>query len=91
MPISLPTVQKYKVNVHTGDVFRAGTDANVFVTIYGDQGDTGERQLKNSETFSDKFERGHVSALLKLSVHQKICDAIKRNESCIVHYGISDL
>ena len=55
-------MQKYKVHIHTGDVFRAGTDANVYVTIYGDQGDTGERQMKNSETYSDKFERGHVSS-----------------------------
>ena len=56
-------MQKYKVHVNTGDVFRAGTDANVFITVFGESGDTGERQLKNSETYSDKFERGHVSLL----------------------------
>ncbi|XP_056875603.1 lipoxygenase homology domain-containing protein 1 [Takifugu flavidus] len=50
----------YKVSVMTGDVYGAGTDANVFLTIYGDQGDTGERKLRKSETNSNKFERGSV-------------------------------
>ncbi|CAJ1070168.1 lipoxygenase homology domain-containing protein 1-like [Xyrichtys novacula] len=50
----------YKVSVMTGDVYGAGTDANVFLTIYGDQGDTGERKLSKSETNSNKFERGAV-------------------------------
>ncbi|XP_071500737.1 lipoxygenase homology domain-containing protein 1-like [Diadema antillarum] len=53
------TKRQYKVLVYTGDVFRAGTDANVFVTVFGENGDSGERQLRNSETYSDKFERGH--------------------------------
>jgi len=39
----------------------AGTDANVFLTIFGDRGDSGERKLHKSETYKDKFERGHVS------------------------------
>ncbi|XP_075870025.1 lipoxygenase homology domain-containing protein 1 [Nelusetta ayraudi] len=50
----------YKVSVMTGDVYGAGTDANVFLTIYGDQGDTGERKLRKSETNGNKFERGAV-------------------------------
>ena len=45
----------------TGDVKGAGTDANVFITIYGEYGDTGERQLSKSETHSNKFERRNVS------------------------------
>lgn len=52
-------LRKYKVHVFTGDVKSAGTDANVFVTMYGDYGDTGERQLLKSETHSNKFERGN--------------------------------
>uniref|UniRef100_A0A3B3ZLT1 PLAT domain-containing protein n=1 Tax=Periophthalmus magnuspinnatus TaxID=409849 RepID=A0A3B3ZLT1_9GOBI len=48
----------YTVSVITGDVYGAGTDANVFMTIYGDLGDTGERKLSKSETNSNKFERG---------------------------------
>lgn len=37
----------------------AGTDANVFINIYGENGDTGERYLKNSDNLN-KFERGQV-------------------------------
>ncbi|MED6242457.1 hypothetical protein ATANTOWER_004969, partial [Ataeniobius toweri] len=50
----------YNVSVMTGDVNGAGTDANVFLTIYGDLGDTGERKLSKSETNTNKFERGSV-------------------------------
>uniref|UniRef100_A0A3B3YEH1 PLAT domain-containing protein n=1 Tax=Poecilia mexicana TaxID=48701 RepID=A0A3B3YEH1_9TELE len=50
----------YNVSVMTGDVSGSGTDANVFLTIYGDLGDTGERKLSKSETNSNKFERGSV-------------------------------
>lgn len=55
------SAKKYLVNVYTGDVKGAGTDANVFLTVYGDKGDTGERKLSKSETHRDKFERGQVS------------------------------
>ncbi|KAM6985878.1 lipoxygenase homology domain-containing protein 1 [Aplochiton taeniatus] len=48
----------YSVSVMTGDVYGAGTDANVFLTIYGDLGDTGERKLRKSENNTNKFERG---------------------------------
>lgn len=60
--ISSCAAHTYKVSVMTGDVYGAGTDANVFLTIYGDQGDTGERKLRKSETNSNKFERGSVRA-----------------------------
>uniref|UniRef100_A0A3Q3R3S5 PLAT domain-containing protein n=1 Tax=Monopterus albus TaxID=43700 RepID=A0A3Q3R3S5_MONAL len=48
----------YKVSVRTGNMYGAGTDANVFITIYGDLGDTGERKLAKSENSKNKFERG---------------------------------
>lgn len=51
----------YNVSVRTGDMNGAGTDANVFLTIYGDLGDTGERKLSKSESSGNKFERGAVS------------------------------
>uniref|UniRef100_A0AAY4A0E6 PLAT domain-containing protein n=1 Tax=Denticeps clupeoides TaxID=299321 RepID=A0AAY4A0E6_9TELE len=44
----------------TGDMYGAGTDANVFLTIYGELGDTGERKLRKSENNSNKYERGSV-------------------------------
>ncbi|CDQ62070.1 unnamed protein product [Oncorhynchus mykiss] len=50
----------YKVSVRTGDMYGGGTDAKVFLTIYGDLGDTGERKLSKSESNSNKFERGAV-------------------------------
>ncbi|MEQ2205488.1 hypothetical protein XENOCAPTIV_000500 [Xenoophorus captivus] len=50
----------YNVSVRTGDMYGAGTDANVFLTIYGDLGDTGERKLAKSENNKNKFERGEV-------------------------------
>lgn len=50
----------YEVHVLTGNVWGAGTDADVFLSIYGiERGDTGERQLKRSNNIN-KFERGQV-------------------------------
>ena len=34
---------KYEVKVYTGDVIGAGTDADVFINIFGEYGDTGNR------------------------------------------------
>lgn len=38
-------------------MFGAGTDANVFATLFGANGDSGELEMKKSETNSNKFER----------------------------------
>ena len=54
------TVGEYTVHMYTGDVFQAGTDANVFINVYGEKGDTGERRMKDSETNMNKFERNQV-------------------------------
>ena len=35
----------------------AGTDANVFVQLYGDRGDSGPLALEHSQTNVNKFER----------------------------------
>ena len=45
---------KYKVTVYTGDKRGAGTDANVYITLFGEMGDSGERKL---DTSSNNFER----------------------------------
>ncbi|XP_070308726.1 lipoxygenase homology domain-containing protein 1 isoform X5 [Odocoileus virginianus] len=47
---------KYEVIVTTGYEPGAGTDANVFVTIFGSNGDTGKRELK--QKMRNLFERG---------------------------------
>ncbi|XP_045881746.1 lipoxygenase homology domain-containing protein 1 isoform X1 [Meles meles] len=54
-PMDMPRGNKYEVRVYTGDVIGAGTDADVFINIFGEYGDTGERQLENEK---DNFERG---------------------------------
>lgn len=50
----------YKVTVRTGDVRGAGTDANVYVQIFGKKGDTGRLPLRQSENTKNKFERGRA-------------------------------
>lgn len=50
----------YTVEVFTGDVFGAGTNSNVFLTLFGEFGDSGEKKLIKSETHRDKFERNQV-------------------------------
>uniref|UniRef100_A0A1I8I840 PLAT domain-containing protein n=1 Tax=Macrostomum lignano TaxID=282301 RepID=A0A1I8I840_9PLAT len=56
-----PTAEmSYNVSVKTGDVAGAGTDANVFLTIFGKNGETGERQLRASDSALNKFERNRI-------------------------------
>lgn len=43
----------------TGDMWGGGTDANVYLTIYGDRGDTGVRQLY-ADTKGVYFKQGQV-------------------------------
>lgn len=50
----------YEVHVYTGDMLGAGTDAGVYINIYGEMGDTGERKLRKSNHLN-KFERRQVS------------------------------
>lgn len=49
-------MKEYQVDVYTGDTFRAGTDANVYLTLYGEFGDSGEKELIESN-HRNKFER----------------------------------
>lgn len=51
---------EYQVHVFTGDVSGAGTDSNVWINISGEHGDTGDRQLKESQN-RNKFERNQVN------------------------------
>ena len=43
------------VHTFTGDKRGAGTDANVVITIFGEEGDSGEHKLDNAR---NNFERG---------------------------------
>lgn len=51
---------EYVVEVFTGDERRAGTDANVYLSLIGDKGDSTEKALVKSETHLNKFERNHM-------------------------------
>ena len=52
---------EYVVKVVTGKERGAGTDANVYITITGELGDTGERHLNESTNHRNKFESNQVS------------------------------
>ena len=49
---------RYTISVKTGDLRSCGTDANVFLKIFGELGSSEELALKESSTNKDKFERG---------------------------------
>ena len=49
---------KYEIVVITGDVKGSGTNANVNITVFGDNGNTGKRPL--NKAFRDLFERNQT-------------------------------
>ncbi|XP_053543932.1 lipoxygenase homology domain-containing protein 1 [Ictalurus punctatus] len=57
----------YEIRVFTGPMWGAGTDANVYINIYGEMGDTGERKLRKSNHFN-KFERGQVDVFTLMAI-----------------------
>ena len=64
----------YHTSVKTGDIMGAGTDANVFIKIFGEKGDTGTLALKSADNTKNKFERGRTD-LFKLEATDigKVC------------------
>lgn len=44
----------------TGKERSAGTDANVYMRLYGSRGDTGSLKLMASENNRNKFEAGRI-------------------------------
>lgn len=50
------------MNVKTGDVRGASTNANVYIMLFGENGDTGKLMLRESENTKDKWERGRTDA-----------------------------
>ena len=63
--LSLFTVLTYEVYVLTGDKLGAGTKAVVKLTVFGEYGNSGERQLLRSRTHRTKFQRAQVRSLIK--------------------------
>ena len=54
-------MDKYVVQVFTGSKSMAGTDANVYINLFGERGDTGVRGLRKSQNMN-KFEKGQVGS-----------------------------
>lgn len=54
------SVAVYNVQVVTGDLWNAGTEADIYISIYGEKGDTGSRQLHRSKK-PKKYVKGQVS------------------------------
>ncbi|XP_040541347.1 lipoxygenase homology domain-containing protein 1 [Gallus gallus] len=61
-------VTVYEVHVTTGDLWNAGTEADVYISIYGEKGDTGSRQLLRSQK-PKKFVKGQTDIFLVEAVH----------------------
>lgn len=62
----------YRITVNTGTVQDAGTDANVYITLYGPTKHSGERLLDNAE---DNFENGKIDLF---SIETRDIGAIQR-------------
>jgi len=69
-------VSTYQVEVYTGHMSDAGTDAKVHLMLVGERGDTGFRQLlKPSSTEpSQPFQPGQVNTTVSLNCsHYSFC------------------
>ncbi|GIL93968.1 hypothetical protein Vretimale_245, partial [Volvox reticuliferus] len=53
---------QYRVSVTTSNIRGAGTDANVFIQMFGDEGETGRIKLDNPG--KNDFERGNTDVFL---------------------------
>ena len=62
----------YQVTVITGNQPGSATDADVYLAIYGEQGDTGKRALIKSDK-DEKFQEGQVG---NKSVIDVLCNCI---------------
>jgi hypothetical protein len=58
--------KEYQVEAFTGDHPKAGTNANVFLTMFGETTQSPEIPLNDSETHLDKFERNNVTKFMFL-------------------------
>lgn len=54
----------YKISVKTSDVRGAGTDAGVYLVLFGSNGDSGELSLKTSETNKSPFDNNQLDVFV---------------------------
>ena len=78
------TETTYNVYVKTGDVSKAGTDANVHLKIFGEKGDTGILKLENAESTSNKFERNRTDHFV---LHAEDIGKVCKRRRCNKHFG----
>lgn len=52
----------YRVKIKTGEVFGAGTDADVYLKIFGKKGDSGKVALRTAKSTGNKFEGGQIDS-----------------------------
>lgn len=69
-------VHQYQVKVQTGDIADAETEAEVFITIFGERGDTGKRRLYKSKSEGKPFTRGKVIFGNRLAFESTNCISI---------------
>ncbi len=50
------------MKIKTGDVFQAGTDADVHLKIFGEKGDTDQIRLTTANNTKNKFEKGRIDS-----------------------------
>jgi len=78
-------VLTYRVEVYTGYVLNAGTDANVHLMLIGERGDTGYRQLLKplSTAMSRPFQPGQVNTTFckHASVNMHLASAVVMRHS----------
>ena len=58
--LTLSKSKMLKINVHTGKVSGAGTDANVYLVVHGSLRTSDKFFLRKSISYTNKFEKGHV-------------------------------
>lgn len=64
----------YEIHVKTSGDMSSGTDANVFISLFGDKGELPNLQLKNPE-IKDAFEKDSLDVFVldKLADIGKVC------------------
>lgn len=54
----------YKITVKTSDLRGAGTNANVYIVLFGENGDSGELHLKDTENGENPFQRNQFDSFV---------------------------
>ena len=78
----------YEITVWTGELRSAGTDANVFIQMYGENGKTEEYALRNK---TDNFETSQVDKFKVMTMGIYSCTLKHNMMDCLLHLRISEM